>query len=294
MPRSGRALVLTDIERRVALREIVGFETLSVEAVAAVASLSRRESFPPGATLVRADQTRSSAQLLLHGDLQLWRDGRRWSHPLERSVMDLFWLARDSQPLEVKTAGGADVLQVPFAGLEDLLEEHFSLYLATAQMLASSLLAAKRAASEPVDIRADHRHATLSGRLEAIGDSLPFALPYVDALLQLETDADQLRFDAGKIIWRPGDAADSLLVLLDGALRGSRGEGSAIGGLELVAQHPRVTQLETARPSMVLRISQESLLDLLEDHDALARDMLARLAAALVRHLDSERSGDCA
>ncbi len=286
MRRSGRDLLLTDIERRIALREIVGFETLGAEALAAIANLSRRRAFAAGATVVRADEPRTTMPLLLGGDLHVVRAGRIWPSPRERRVMDLFWLARDSIPLEAQTLGGADILEFPLEGLEELLEEHFSIWLATTRTLASRLLLDGGSPNGLSDIHGDRGQPTLSGRIGAIADALPFARGYVDALLQLDEEAEEVRFGAGATVWQPGDPATSLLVLLDGALRGASEEVAAIGGLEVIANQPRATRLEALRPVVALRISEESLLDVLEDHHALARDLLALLAASVIRRIE--------
>src|SRR5262245_40532975 len=77
MPRNGGDhLVLGDVERRVALRDIVGFDGLSDEALAAIARLSRRRELPAGSVLARAGEPRTHMVVLLAGDLEVVRMGR--------------------------------------------------------------------------------------------------------------------------------------------------------------------------------------------------------------------------
>ncbi|HEX4460584.1 MAG TPA: hypothetical protein VIA18_21545, partial [Polyangia bacterium] len=64
-------------------------------------------------------------------------------------------------------------------------------------------------------------------------------------------------------------------------------EPLGLGGLELLAGRTRTTQLEATQPLTALRLAEETLLDLLEDHHALARDLTAMLAAAVIPLLES-------
>jgi hypothetical protein len=289
MPRDQKDLLLTDVERRLLLRDLAGFAALSDEALAAVASLGRRRELAPGTTIVHAGGMRASALMLLAGDLQLVRMGRSWPYPSERRVLDVLWLARDSMPLEVTTRDGALVLEFPRDGLEEVLEEHFSIWLASARTLAGWLLPASPPADAPVINRRRHRgHGPLTERLEALQQALPFARGYVDALLQLAEEATEVHYDAGTVLWRPGDPARDILVPIDGELRGALADDPCgLGSLELLAERPRVTRVETLKPLVALRLGREMLLDLFEDHHALARDLLAVLAAAVVQSLDA-------
>jgi CRP-like cAMP-binding protein len=279
-------LLLTDIERRVALRELVGFADLGEEALASAASLSRRVQYSPRTKLAWPDQPRTHVQLLLSGDMHVVRKGRLWPHRREHRLLDLFWLARDTEPLEIRTEGGADVLELPLDALEELLEEHFSIWLATARKLALLW----PSSGDLMHLHATGRDSTLRGRLSTLGDALPVARAYVDALLRVEEDATEVRFATGETIWRPGDPADHLLVLLDGSVRGA-GEKGAIGWRDVLARQPRAATLEATRPTLALRVSEESFLDVLEDYHALARDLLAIMAASLIGGLESKMSG---
>ncbi|MDB4969685.1 MAG: hypothetical protein JWN44_5374 [Myxococcales bacterium] len=283
-----RDLVLSDVERRVALREIVGFETLSDEALSAIARLSRRRELSPGSTTRIQPGERRTSICLLAGDLELLRMGRVSPFAHDRRVLDVYWLARDSMPLEVKTAGGAVVLEFPLDGLEEVLEEHFSVWVASTQTLASCLLNVRPPSPEQtVERLANGDLRRLTERLAALQEALPFGRGYIDALMQLDEEAVEVRYDVDDVIWRPGDEADSVLVPLDGAVRGvASDEPCGIGSLEVLASRVRSTALEVARPFTALRVGRESLFDLVEDHHELARDLLAMIAASVVQSVE--------
>jgi hypothetical protein len=284
-------LVLSDLERRLALRTIVGFEGLSDDALIALSSLGRRREYPAGTMIHPAGTERTNVPLPLQGSLQLVRDGRPWQGRDAKRLLELGWLARDTVPFTVETLENAVVLELPLTALEEALEEHFPSWLATTRVLAGWLVDARPTRPRPLERHALHRRPGLVERVAALQEALPFASGYVDALLQLDEEATEVRFDRGAVVWRRGETAHSLLVPLDGSLRGSDGEELiGLGGLELIAGRARRTQLEATQPLVALRLAEEALLDVLEDHHALARDLTALLAAAFIPLLEANAS----
>jgi hypothetical protein len=285
-----RDLLLSDVERRVALREIVGFETLSDEALAAIARLSHRRELPPGSTTSLRRGERRTSVCLLDGDLEMLRMGRSCPFGHDRRLLDVYWLARDSMPLEVRTVGGAVILEFPLEGLEEVLEDHFPVWVASTQSLAAWALNARPPSSEQtVERHANGDPSRLTERIAALQEALPFARGYVDALMQLDEEAVEVRYEAGDVVWRPGDDADSILVPLDGAVQGvAADEPCGVGSLEVFANRARSAPLEVVRPLSALRIGRESLFDLVEDHHELARDLLAMIAASVVQSIAAE------
>lgn len=289
MHRNRRELVLTDVERRTALHETIGLQGIDADALGALASVSRRASYPPDHVLVRAGEPRTHVQILLSGDLYVTRAGRVWSHALVRRFVDLFWLARDSMPVEVKTLNGAEVLELPVEGLEEILDEHFSTLMAFTRLLSINLLETNpTAATTP--IQANASGSRLTDRLAALQEALPFARGHIDALMQLDEEAVELQLDAGAAPWPTGEPVRSLLIPLRGTVSvAAPDELCGIGGIELLAGTPRVNPVEVSQPLSALRIHEESLIDVLEDHPALGRDLTAMIAASLIRGMEPSR-----
>jgi hypothetical protein len=266
VPRDRGDLVLTDVERRVALRGLGGLRALSEEALAGLARLAQRRHWAAGARLEA-----HGVPLLLDGDWQAADDSSSVAEQVE-----LAWLARAPLP-ELTTAAGAVILDVPRARLDDALDECFPAWLATTRALAARLVH-RGVTDAPLVAGEPDAPPPLSARLVALARALPFARAHVDALLQLDEAAEEVRLAPGAPAWRAGEAARSLLVPL-GPDGGERLVG--VGGLELLAQRPRAARLEPARPLVALRVDGERLLDVIEDHHRLARDLLAALAGAL-------------
>jgi Cyclic nucleotide-binding domain len=284
----GEDLLLSDVERRVALRQIAAFRTLSEDALGAIARLSRRRELAPGSTTVVQPGRERMAVSLLSGVLRVSRMGRLSRVSQESHVLGMYWLARDSMPLELYTERGAVVLEFPADRLDEVLEEHFPVWLSMAQAVASwQLNLAPVSPLQTAGRRAESVVTRLTERIAALQEAMPFARGYVDALMQLDEEAVTVRYEPGDVIWRAGDAADSVLVVLDGTVRGvTADEPSGIGSLELFANRPRATALEAVEPTTALRIGKELLYDLVEDHHELARDLLAMIAASIVQVME--------
>ncbi len=280
----GKDLLLSDVERRVALREIVAFRTLSDDALGAIARLSRRRELAPGSTTVIQSVQRLAVSLL-GGDLRISRMGRLSQVSQASPVLGMYWLARDSMPLELYTERGAVVLEFPADRLDEVLEEHFAVWLSIAQAVASWLLNLAPVSPQQTAGRRPASVVTrLTERIAALQEAIPFARGYVDALMQLDEEAVTVRYEPGDVIWRAGDAADSVLVVLDGKVRGvTAEEPSGIGSLELFANRPRTSTLEAVEPTTALQIGKDPLYDLVEDQHELARDLLAMIAASIVQ-----------
>jgi CRP-like cAMP-binding protein len=278
-------LLLSDVERRVALGALPAFRTLSEDALGAIARLSRRRDLAPGSKVVVSPGV---VVTLMSGDLRVLRMGRTSRVSDDSPVLGIYALARDSMPLELQTDGGAAVLEFPVERLDEVLEEHFPVWLSIAQAVSSRLLnLAPPSPLQTAERRAESEVTRLTERITALQEAMPFARGYVDALLQLDEEAMTARYEAGEVIWRPGGVADSVLVVLDGAVRGNAAdEPSGIGSLELFANRPRATTLEAVEPTTVLRIGKELLYDLVEDHHELARDLLAMIAASIVQLME--------
>jgi CRP-like cAMP-binding protein len=291
VPADGRDLVLTDSERRLALRGIVGFDRLAAEELAAIAQHARLRRFAAGATLERTGEERATVHVLVSGALAIERGGRAWPTPFAPPVLDLFWLARDSMPLTITTPEGALTLELPTDELEEVLDEHFSIWLATVRALASWLLELRERAPASRGVR---RHAGKSRRMPAfterlsiLGDGLALAGGHLETLARLAESAGEIHVAAGRALWTAGDAARSIVVPIEGALAGAPDdEPGALGMLEILAERPRASTVEVVEPLVALAVDRESFLDVLEDHHEHARDVLALLAAAIIRRLE--------
>jgi hypothetical protein len=290
MPRS--ELVLTDSERRLALRRIVGFDRLASEEVAAIAERSRRHEFADGALVTAPDRTRASAHFLVSGAVATARDGRAWDWTPPQPLPDLFWLARDTAPLEVRARGSAVTLELAFDELEEIFADHFSLWLGVGGAVAGCLIELRRGTPSLDRVIRAPSHTRLSRfseRLGALREGLGFAVNAIEALAQLAESVSEVSFAPGTSIFREGDGPVAMIVPVEGVVRGMPAQSArALGGLEMLAGRPHRAALTAVTAVRGIRVEREDFLDVLEDHQDLARDMLAMLAMGLIEGVQDD------
>lgn len=273
-----------ELERRIALAEIAGPLSLGPDTLARLSAIGRRTKYPPGATIADRDQIVTSMPLVLSGDLRIERAGATWRAPEQGNPLMLLWLARDPQKRHVVTEGGAEVIELPVDGLEAIIED--DLWTPVAGRLAERILELPSVIVRP-DARPGH---DLGDRLGALMRAMPFASRYIDALLQLDDDADLVRIETTP--WKPDEIVTTLFIPLDaGVPQLERDQLAGLGAIELLAGRPRVAELPAHGPYDAIRIDQEALFDVLEDHPDLARDLLAALAAHAVRRMEGQAGG---
>ena len=200
-----------------------------------------------------------------------------------------FWLARDTTPMSLRARGRTLTLELSYGELEEILADHFSVWLDTAAAYASALLdsdgAAARHGGNVIQLatRASASRRSFGARLLALRAALPFGGDNLESLAQLADAAGERSVAAGATLWRAGDRADELVVPLEGALGGvAVDRGGPPGWLAVLAARPHRTTVTATTAARLLRIDREDLLDVLEDHHDFARDCLAGLAAALI------------
>ena len=114
-----------------------------------------------------------------------------------------------------------------------------------------------------------------------------------EALAELAADASPLRVLAGDWLFRAGDRADDLYVVLRGRLRvvasaeGTErtlrvlGSGAAIGELALLTGEARSASVQAERDSTLLRVARTPFVDLLERDPSFAAAVARELALQL-------------
>ena len=100
---------------------------------------------------------------------------------------------------------------------------------------------------------------------------------------------EEVRVDAGVTFIERGAVEDWLFLVADGAVRvhiGERtlrelGPGAVVGDLAVLAPAPRSASVSAVEPTLLLRLRREPFEELLEDHPAIARAVIATLTRML-------------
>ncbi|HKK71280.1 MAG TPA: cyclic nucleotide-binding domain-containing protein [Candidatus Krumholzibacteria bacterium] len=122
----------------------------------------------------------------------------------------------------------------------------------------------------------------------------------LEALMLMATSMRQERWTGGTELWRPGETADHLLVILEGEVECrlpdggtfEAGRGYPLGNLETLARGERWYTPVARTDVTTLRGNHEALFDVLEDDFDVAMDFLAAVAAGAMKAVETlaERS----
>jgi CRP-like cAMP-binding protein len=275
-----REIASDELGRLLAITRLVGHSTFDRATLAQLANASRRVTYSPGEALGE-EQAHGTLCLCIAGDLRLERADRIW--PVRHHLLELLWLARDARPLRLSTPTGAEVLEIPYGALEEAIDEHFASWIEIARHLATQLLSLPAGSRKVQALGA----VTLSRRLSSLRVAMPFASDYVDALMQLDREATVVKLTPEVALWLPGARVEHIYLPLDGELVIEEDDTiTGVGAIELIGAMPR-SKVQTWRDGWsALRVTRELFLDVLEDHPALARDLLAALAKEALRRLE--------
>jgi CRP-like cAMP-binding protein len=116
-----------------------------------------------------------------------------------------------------------------------------------------------------------------------------FASATSEQLSLVAAIATERSLEPGETLYREGDPADAMYVVVRGSIRLERsgspigvvGASEAFGTWSLFEQEPRLTSATTGEASELLRIDRSDFLDVLADHVDLTRAILASVARRL-------------
>jgi CRP-like cAMP-binding protein len=94
---------------------------------------------------------------------------------------------------------------------------------------------------------------------------------------------------AGDTVFREGERADALYLVLDGKVRLHQGDtgileagaGEAFGTWALLDEEPRLCDATALEPTVLLRIDREDFIDLMSDHVQIAQGVIRAVSRRL-------------
>lgn len=300
---SAQPLALT--ERLLHLRTLPILSRLTLAELAAIAPYLRPRSFAADEVIARGDEPATTVHLMTAGRARMLRGGHLFGH-LETpdAVGFLPLMARMPDAFEVVAERPTRTLELDADTLMEILEDHFQLLIGTLRVTSRAVLAEFREIPPEqkrilFDTAPPPAHAAPAlpprpldtvERLFHLRRMRPFRHTSIDSLALVARTMTEVRFDAGTMLWRVGDDAKDVLLLLSGRVIGRSGSlveefgpGVAIGGFDAMAGEPRWADMQAVEPVVALRGSIELLLDVFEDDHEMGRDFLAVSADLLVR-----------
>lgn len=277
------------VERELFLRAMIG---RNLPAARELARQLRAFSLEPGAFLYRAGDVAEEVYFVVSGSIGLSRPGGPEREFGPGSMLGIFDVEHERP--RVRSARALDKVQLLGLSAEDrleLLEDSFEHTRAVIARMASRLDELGRydgqSSLDPARTLAPRDEPLpLIERVFTLRDTPVFRHATIQALVRLAPSADELRLAPGEVLFQPGDARGVLFVVAAGCLELTRADGgqeryasaSLLGGgaalcAALVRQSAR-----SLSPAVVLRIREEDLHDVMEDHFELARSIMRYLS----------------
>jgi CRP-like cAMP-binding protein len=201
-------------------------------------------------------------------------------------------LARtDAEAVTARADVETVTLEIRRATLLSVMEDHHAMALDATRDLARRLLQRPAWLIGLSEQRARRFTATrdldLVDRITRLQSSEFFAQARVDSLAEVVCHYEEFQAPAGTVLWKEGDSAQWLLVLLAGiidcgtaaGLRFHMTAGTDPGLFEALADAARWHDATTATPISGFRLRAERIVDAVENDFAMAEDVMAALAS---------------
>jgi CRP-like cAMP-binding protein len=265
------------------------------DALAALAQQATEHRLGAGVTS-RAGDTWDSVHVVVEGRVTVYQSGRRIYSAGPRETFGLLEvLARVNSGMEVQAELETTTLDIRATTLFSILEDHPVMTLTIVQGLARALMTSPAAAADVIarSVRVPELSSAkgfdLVDRIRLLQMSDLFTHARVNSLAEIARQFEEFRAQPATSLWRDGDPASWLLVLLEGRVEASAGNGvhmswtpgTTPGALEAIAGASRWHAAAAATAVTGLRLSAERLFDALEDDFSMAEDLLAALASQL-------------
>lgn len=285
-------------ERAIYLRSIPVAAELPPKVLHAVAhSLTERE-FQVGDKLLEVGKPVRALELLTVGKLVLQRDGKQLGEMTPpQSVGFLNILARNDATYDAVVVEPSHALELSAERFYELVEDHYPLLVATLRYIAQRMLAEmQELPQEALGLKAmdlplaiPDREMDLVERVFFLRCMSAFSKTNLGALAILAELMDELRVPEGHTVFELGAPSEFTLFILSGWVtcetadgrRFEYGPGTAVGGVEALANQRRWYTVTTRTPLIGLRGRADDLLALMEDNFGLGGDFIRVLATGL-------------
>jgi CRP-like cAMP-binding protein len=291
-------------ERLLALRGFSLLSALPASELALVARLSRERDLQAGEALAVEGEPVQAVQLVVSGQARLWRVGLPIPSTAPLDTVGLLPLAAGlPHPFSVVAADPVHALEIDADLVAEVLEDDFALFarvlrLGAVSALARADLAAPAAAHHgpaPGSIVAGSARPSLAPldtaeRLLALRGMPLFRAAPVDGLAALAKRLELVQLPPGGELRTRAGSGDILLLVAGrarlaggGDLETGAGAGAEMGVLEALADLSPALHLRALAPVQVLRGNVADLFDVLEDHHAMGRQLLAEILRAIAQ-----------
>jgi CRP-like cAMP-binding protein len=275
-------------ERVLALRRIPSLSALPTHVLVELAHTVDVRRCPRGARLASEGQSLQGIAWILEGEAEWSIEGTMIGAARTGASIGLLELcARSDARFSARAITPAIVASLSADDFAVLLEDSFDLTLGLLRGIASELCgSARRTLSSPGPApRCDAGEVDLTDRIVLLRATGAFARAPIRSLATLAQRGRMSLWPRGARLWSRGSEARSATVLFEGSAREGRsvlGPGDAAGLIEMLASRRHQHDALVYAPAKGLCVDRETLLDVLEDDDQLALELLAACATELL------------
>ena len=132
-------------------------------------------------------------------------------------------------------------------------------------------------------------------RMAFLRKTFSFGDSEIDAIADLARDVQEVHLPKGEVLWKVGDRSTYFLLPLRGVIdckatnpdqHFQLGPGDSVGAIDSMADERRWYRAEVVEDLVAFRIDIEVLLEVLEEHFAMALSMLKGMAAGILSLYD--------
>lgn len=293
---------LSPLERMLVMKKLPTYGSMPSADLAVLAEMSRERFFPKGSLLLAEGEAVPAVYLIVEGLVEVSRRGRViGTVAADNGIGGLGLLAGDPYGVDARALEDTLTLELEADLMFELFEDRFAILHHLLRDLCRQMIDQYRDLRiSPADIVppraavAPERELDLVERIFFLRGLLPFRKAGINALAEVSRALTQIQFEPGTVLWREGEAAPGVFLVMHGSLRcrGSSGldfaagPGFPLGALEAVAESPRWFEAVAETRVAGLQGPVETLIDVLEDNFDLARNYMAGMAQGLIRILE--------
>jgi CRP-like cAMP-binding protein len=251
-----------------------------------------------GDVLYRQGEATTSHYFVVYGEMKLEADGVPPWVLGDRSLVGTIDLTLDRPRTRTATATrDTHLLRMPAEDWLDMLEDNFELMLRGVHGLADGVHALRVEIDDFGPGKSGPPAAYVCPATGPIGlierililRGVPlFAKGEMQALTNLAEVAHEASFAAGDLLFEPGEACDSMFVVVSGEVMASHarathpdkhGPGMLVAGSAAASSKDLGIEARATMATRALRILREDYFDVMEEHFTLARSSMKALAA---------------
>ena len=303
--RSSKPAKMDRFQRFLFLRTMPGLDEVPPEVAQVIAANTRERFFSKGEHLYRSGVPALEIQYVVSGECEIVRNGRAVRRLGPRTVVGgVSALAGEEQGYDCIALEDMITLAINIEDSQEIFEDHFVLLKRVLRGTCREVLESRRKLGPSAGFGSvseafvfPDRPFDLVGRMAFLRKTFSFGDSEIDAIADLARDVQEVHLPKGEVLWNVGDRSTYFLLPLRGVIdcRASNpdqhfqlGPSDSVGAIDAMADERRWFRAEVAEDLVAFRIDQELLLEVLEDHFAMAMSLLRSTAAGIL-HLYDQR-----